>query len=513
MLWGASKEHPVKPQEERGVLEQALRIVRRRKWIILQATIAVPILALLFSLSQEKEYTATAILLFRAPPVQLAEGTGVVDPTREAATNGELVALPVVAEEAEKILDNGTTAGEIFAGIVVVPSGEADTATISSTTGSPELSAEYANAYARAYIAFRREADRAQVQDAIDQAEASLGELTLPEREGSQGEELSKQLDQLRLVQALQTGGAELVQPAEPPSTASSPKTKRNVVFGLALGLLLGFGLAALLDRFDRRVRSVEELEELYGLPVVARIPRSKRLAVRTETRLGPHTQEGEAFRVLRTNLRYFAIDRELDSILMVSPEEGDGKSTLTRGLAITMAAMGDDIVLVEADLRKGGEFRKVTGQPADGLSNVLAGTPLDQVLLRVNAPESTDRSRALAVLPSGPMPPNPAELLESERMKEVLTELRERFELVILDSPALAAVGDALALVPQVSGVIVIGGLGKTTRDAAAELSKQFALLDRRPIGIAANFTDPERAKYSHYYRPEPAGSSSTRS
>lgn len=492
------------PAEESGVVDQALRIVRRGKWIILQATIAVPLIALLFSLSQEKEYTATATLLFRSPPVTVAESTGVVDPTREAATNGELVALPVVAEEAERLLDNGTTAGDIFSSILVTPSGEADTAAIASTTNSPDLSAQYANAFARAYISFRRNSDRAQVQDAIDQAESSLAELTPAQREGSQGEALGKQLDQLQLVQALQTGGAELVQPADAPSTPSAPKTKRNVVLGVVLGLLLGFGLAALRDRLDRRVRSVEELEELYGLPVVARIPRSKRLAIRNDGNLGAHTQEGEAFRVLRTNLRYLAINRELRSILMVSPEEGDGKSTLTRGLAMTMASMGDDIVLVEADLRKGGEFRTVTGEPAPGLSNVLTGTPLDRVLVEIAPPGEADRSRSLTVVSSGPIAPNPAELLESARMKEVLIELEERFRLVILDSPALSAVGDALALVPQVSGVIVVGGLGKTTRDEAVELSKQFALLDRRPIGIAANFTDPERAKYSHYYRPE---------
>jgi capsular exopolysaccharide synthesis family protein len=513
MEYGASKEPSVKPPEEAGVVEQALRIARRGKWIILQATIAVPLIALLFSLSQEKEYTATATLLFREPPVAVAESNAVIDPSAERATNGELVGLPVVAEEAEKLLDNGTSAGEIFESIQVTPSAEADTAAVASTTGSPEQSAQFANAFARAYISFRRNADRAQVQDAIDQAERSLSELTPGEREGTQGEALGKQLDQLRLVQALQTGGAELVQPADPPGSPSSPKTKRNVALGIALGLLLGFGLAALRDRLDRRVRTVEELEELYGLPVVARIPRSKRLAIRTEGSLGPHTQEGEAFRVLRTNLRYLAVNRELRSILMVSPEEGDGKSTLTRGLAMTMAAMGDEIVLVEADLRKGGEFRTVTGEPAPGLSNILTGTPLDRVLLEIAPAGATDRSRSLTVVSSGPIPPNPAELLESQQMKEVLVELEERFRLVILDSPALSAVGDALALVPHVSGVIVIGGLGKTTRDEAAELSKQFALLDRKPIGIAANFTDPERAKYSHYYRPELADQAPTRS
>jgi capsular exopolysaccharide synthesis family protein len=422
--------------------------------------------------------------------------------------------LPVVAEQAAKTLNSKIGAGEILSSIVATPSAEADTATVTATTSSPTLSAEMANAYGEAYISFRRSADRSQVQDAIDLAESSLGKLTPEAREGTEGRALTKQLDQLKLVQALQTGGAELVQRASPPSSPTPLNTKRNVVFGIVLGALLGFGLAALLERIDRRVRSVEELEELYGLPILARIPRSRRLAGRREAGLGPQTQEGEAFRVLRTNLRYFDVDRDVHSILMVSPEEGDGKSTVTRGLAMTMAAMGDDIVLVEADLRKGGEFRQITGSPADGLSNVLAGTPLEKVLIKMDvSEESSGHSRELTVLPSGPVPPNPTELLESDRMKQVLAELQESFRFVILDSPALAAVGDALALVPEVSEVIVVGGLGKTTRDAARELSKQFALLGRRPIGVAANFTNPERAKYSHYYRPELAGSSTSRS
>ncbi len=506
----ASNDRFVTDQE--GVFEQALRIGRRRKWVILQAAIAVPVIAFLFTATQPKEYTASATLLFRQPPAALEESSSVVDPTREAATNGELVALPVVAEQAAKILDHGITGAEIFSSVEVTPSTNADTAAIAATTESPDRSARIANAYANAYISFRRRADRSQVQDAIDLAEASLEKLTPAERAGNEGEALRKQLDQLKLTQALQTGGAELVQPATPPSSLSSPHPSRNVALGIVLGALLGFGLAVVLERIDRRVRSTEEMEELYGLPVLARIPRSRRLAGKRAEGFGSQTQEGEAFRVLRTNLRYFNVDRNLQSILVVSPEEGDGKSTVARGLAMTMAEMGDDVVLVEADLRKGGEFRQVTGSPADGLSNVLAGTPLDKMLLRIDVPATNlDKSRALTVLPSGPAPPNPSELLETDRMREVLAELQNRFRLVILDSPALGAVSDALALVPAASEVVVIGGLGKTTRDAARDLRKQFSLLDKQPIGVIVNFAESERAKYSHYYRPDLADSSAS--
>jgi capsular exopolysaccharide synthesis family protein len=502
----ASKDPLVTSHE--GILEQLMRILRRRKLVFLQALIAVPLLALVFSLLQEDQYTATATLLFRQAPDAINEGESVFDPTREAATNSELVGLPIVAERAAEQLE-GVDAGEILASVEVEASSEADTAKIEATTESPELSAEMANAYGRAYIEFRRKADRAQVQDAIDVAEAGLEELAPGEQAGPEGSALNEQLDQLKLSQALQTGGAELVQPANPPSSRSSPKPVRNVALGLVLGALLGLALAALFERLDRRVRTVEELEELYGAPAVARIPRSSRLSRRRHEEIGPQTPEGEAFRVLRTNLRYFNIDRERRSILVTSPEAGDGKSTVSKALAMTMAEMGDDVVFVEGDLRKGGELRGVTGGPAPGLSNVLAGTPLEKVMIEVEAPaRGATRSRSLSVLPSGPVPPNPSELLESDQMRELLVRLKEEYPIVVLDSPALGAVSDALALVTEVSAIVVVGGLGRTTRDAARELSKQFALLDRKPIGVIANFTEPERGKYSHYYRSDLVGS-----
>jgi Mrp family chromosome partitioning ATPase len=174
------------------------------------------------------------------------------------------------------------------------------------------------------------------------------------------------------------------------------------------------------------------------------------------------------------------------------------------------MAEMGDEVVLVEADLRKGSEFRRITGEPADGLSEVLTGTPLDRVLIRVGVQAPNEEgTRALSVLPSGSVPPNPSELLESERMLDVLVELRETYDFVILDSPAVGAVSDALALVPAASEIVVVGGLGKTDRDAAREMRKQFSLLDKQPIGVIVNFAEIERGKYSHYYRTEPAGKS----
>jgi polysaccharide biosynthesis transport protein len=500
-------------KRDEGVIESAVRILRRRKLVVLIALIGMPILAFIFTSTKEDEYQATATLLFREEPAVLGETQPVVDPTREAETTAEIVALPVIAENAEKEFE--LPAGSVSGTVSVEPSPTANTAAVTSTSGDPQLSAEAANAYAKSYIRFRRKQDRGQLQEPIELAEESLLSLGPEEIGGPQEEALKKQLDQLKLNQALQTGGAELVQEASAPSEPSGPNTTKNVGLGIVLGALLGFGLAALLERIDRRVRTSEEMENLYSLPLIGRIPRSRALSTASSRGLGSQTQEGEAFRVLRANLRYFARDQARRTILIVSAEEGDGKSTISRGLATTMTEMGDSVVLVEADLRKGSSMKTVSGDAPNGLSDVLVDQDLDNVLLSITVESPTEggQERLLSVLPSGATPPNPSELLEGPRMAETMAELRERFEFVIIDSPALGAVSDALALVPDVSEIVIVGGLGKTTRDAARDLMQQLAFLEREPVGVIVNFAEAERAKYSHYYRADLVSSGSSRS
>ena len=305
---------------------------------------------------------------------------------------------------------------------------------------------------------------------------------------------------------------ATLVQPTLA-AEASSRSVVGNVLLGLLAGLLLATLITWLLDRVDRRVRSIDELEEIYGLPVLSRVPRSRSLAKlggmadAVDTAVG-FSEEAEAFRSLRTNLRYFNVDSPVRSILVASPLPGDGKSTVARHLAITMASMGDSVCLVDADLRK----RHPAAVPgADGLSLVLAGFDLSNALTEVPIAYDaiSDESRVLAELPNGPLPPNPPELLESARMRWLIGELEQRFEVVIFDSPALMAVSDALTLVPAVSGVLIVSGVEQTSRQAALDLRKQIDLLGGRPLGIVANFA--ARTRGYDYYGYE--GGAATRS
>ena len=485
--------------EEISPFEKAWTILRRRKWAVLQVFIVIPLVAVGITLTQEKKYTATATLLFQGSTLGAGEEEAVfVDPDRAAATNVDLASLPVVAERAAEDLELAPDTLEEM--VEVDSSATSDLADIKATSTSPELAASTANAYAEAYIEFRRSSNLGQIGEAIRQLERSLGDLTPLELEGPRGVELREQLDRLKVASSVQTGNAELVQRARPPSEPSSPDLKRNLALALVLAAAVAFALAALLERIDRAVRDVSELEDLYGLPVLARIPRSKALSGNQHkiTDLVGKFGEIEAFRTLRANLGYFNFDGKINSALIVSPLAGDGKSTIADFLAMTMASMGDSVILVETDLHK--------GDGSLGLSSVLAGADLNEAIVEVDLGIS-DRGqpRTLHKLPGGPPPPNPFELLESERMGELLEELQARYDLVLLDSPALSAVSDALALVPKVSGVLVVGALGHTSRDAATDLRKQLILARGKPLGVVANFTASPRG-YRYYTGTSPA-------
>jgi Mrp family chromosome partitioning ATPase len=486
-----------KPPEE-GLVEQLARILRRRKWIVLQALVIVPVLALLYSLHEQTQYTATAGLLFGNPTQNVlpsdASAASVLDPSVLSATNGSLVSLPAVSTYASAETGGKISAAEIRSSTSAsTGSNGSNVATISATATSPQQAAAIANAYGNGYIAFRRHYDQDAYTSSINQIKAELAKLPPAQLKGTIGRQLSTELANLENVQALDQGEAQLVQPALPPSSPSSPKTVRNVVIGVFVGLVLGLLIATLMERFDRRVSDKEEFERIYGLPVLAEVPRTRELS------RGELTFDvAERFKALRTSLRYINVDGGGHSLLIASPLPEDGKSTVARSLARTMATMGDDVVLVELDLHKPGSG--AAGGP--GLSTVLIGDDLDVALIREQLPVAPgDGPRQLTVLPAGAVPPNPSRLIDSDRMREVLSELERRFDIVLLDAPALASVSDGLTLIPAVSNILIVAALGHTTIKASVELRQRIAMLRGHPVGIVVNFTRRQRnvAYYSY--------------
>jgi polysaccharide biosynthesis transport protein len=478
-----------------GAFEQALRVLRRRKWIVLAAVICVPLAAYLLSSSKEKEYEASATLLFEG-----AE-EGSQETSREVLTDQILAGLPVVAEKTSKNLGGKVSTGEILESVEASSENEnANLTTITATTNSPELSAEIANAYSKAYVQFKKEGAKSQLAPAIKIVEEQIEAMSPEEATSAKGISLNERLSQLELEEALRTGKTTLVQPAGVPSTASAPRVKRDVIIGLLLGVILGLGLAALVERFDRRLRTLDELEHQFGLPMIAKIPRSKAFRdASISTMLS--APEAESFRILRSNLRFFNPGQTERTIVVVSPEAQDGKSTVARGLAASMAEVGDNVLLLEADLRKPTSFRNAAGGRG-GLSTVLAGASVDSVLVELPISNAANEDRVLWVLPSGPIPPNPSELLESDAMPRVMSELTRRFDVIVVDTPALGFVRDALSLTQLGNIVLAVGALGRTNRDSVKEFCKALELSGTKPVGLAATLTGFDRSQHSYYMR-----------
>jgi capsular exopolysaccharide synthesis family protein len=512
---GAQAPDGGEPAPPAGGPRELARVVRARRWLVLLVTLAAAGAALALSLAADEHYESSATLLFGPPATADFLGPGVGDepePERAAATRAELLTLDAVARRAARALGAGFTEERVAESVSVDARKGADVAEVTATAGDPREAARIANAYAREFIAFRRDADRTEITRGIARLREELARIPFDEENRAARASLQARLADLRAALPLQTGNAEVVESAEPAGRSDRRNVERNVALGGVLGLLLALGLAWVLERADRRVKTVEELEELYELPVLARIPRSRQLRKGIKRgaagdllkKASGFTMEAEAFRMLRAALRYFNVDRDIRSILVVSPMPNDGKSTVARVLAASMATMGDRVVLVDADLRRH------AGAPRDdevgeGLSLVLAGFDLDDALTEVDLAFDplSEEPRSMAELPSGPSPPNPAELLESERMGYVLRELEASFDVVIIDTPALGSVSDALALVPKVSAVLIVSGLNQTTRNAALALRREIAMLGARPVGVVANFaTSEDEADTYGYYR-----------
>lgn len=504
----ASGNAPTDTTEE-SALRDFLILIRRRLPVVLAMAVLVPSAALVFSLRSHKEYTATAKLLFRDPGFdQKLFGSSVLgpsrDPDRQAATNVSLVSLDLIALRAAQALRNGFDETDIQRRVTVTSEGQADVVAVKARDSQPGRAAALANTVAQEYILFRRDADRSKIDEAIAQVRRQLRALSATERKAAQGRLVVEQIAQLRILSSLQTGNAELVQPAEPPRTASSPRPVRDTLLGLFVGLLLGIALAILLQRLDRRLHHQSEAEAIFDRPVLGVVPESRTFRDQPLLLAGI---EGEAFRAIRTNLRFFAVDQDVPCLLVTSSAAGEGKSTTARYLAATAAASGVSVVLLEADLRRpvlARLFREL--RENQGLTNVLAGeVPLADVIQQLPLARQTGATAgpSLDVVVAGPAPPNPTDMLDSDRMQDVLAELRHRYDLVVVDTSPVRVVPDAVPLLHTVGGVAVVIRTGRSTRADVLQLRKQFEHLGVTALGIIINGAPPEEIRGYYGYEP----------
>jgi succinoglycan biosynthesis transport protein ExoP len=387
--------------------------------------------------------------------------------------------------------------------------GESNIVNVSATSTSPALAADIANTYTTQFVSEQQNSNHKYYSSALALVNKQLAALSPRQKAGSAGLALQERAQSLGVLAELQSGTVQLVQAATVPTSPSSPKVTRNTILGVALGLLLGLGVAFLLERFDRRIREPQDLQAIYRLPLLGVVPESRALARSARRGGGARAalppSEAEAFQLIRAHLRYFNVDRELHTLLVASPAPGDGKTTIALHLAAAAARVGSTVLLIEADLRDPTVAEQLDLLPGPGVSDVLIGSvSLWKATQPIDLDQSSDvgQGPTLDVLVAGaPLPPNPAELIESDAMAAVLERAGSTYDLVVIDTPPLTAVSDAFPLLRRVDGVVIVGRVGRNRRDVAEHLHYTLAGAGAPLLGVIANGFKASRGSYGYGY------------
>lgn len=335
-------------------------------------------------------------------------------------------------------------------------------------------------------------------------------ELARLERQRTSNEKIYMMLvekaEEAKISEASEIGTVSMLDRARIPEKQIWRKRILNIILGFIMGLIISMGVAFVIEYFDTSIKGIDDIEKFLKIPILTSIPsiRAKvkkgeveEIEKRLITHYKPRSPISESYRSLRTNLQFASVDGGVKTVVITSPAPREGKTLTASNLAITQAQAGKKTLLLDTDLRKPMIHNLFNLKKEDGISRVLTGElKLDDVLRRTDVEN-------LYVITSGPVPPNPSELLGSKKMKTVLKELKDRFDIIVMDSPPMIAVTDPVVLGQEVDGMVFIIRSGKTTRDIA-EKSKSNAEYARiKILGCVLNDVDVRHVygTYNYYY------------
>jgi polysaccharide biosynthesis transport protein len=507
-------------------LREYLSIIWGRKWILVAVLATTTVAALFYSYRQTPLYTTSSEVVVRPArfdPKQPSAAAGFLNMQTEV----QVANSSAVAELArENLADEGVRPGGVSATQVE----DAEAIAFASTSPDPEASRAAADAYADAYLTIRRSQVVKELEEARRPYETRIAEIDtelsqiartletlgesvrssvlttrysalLSERSG-----LTLQLGDLGEPENIQVG--EVLRTAKLPDSPSSPNHIRDGGIGFVVGLALGIGVAFFRDRLDDRPRGRDDLELQSGAPVLAFIPKTHSRNPAPITLVEPESEATEAYRALRVRLLHLAGQQKFKTLVITSALAGEGKTSTTANVGVTLAMVGKRVVMISADLRRP---RLQTYFPAKdglvGLTQILTSEhyPLEEAL-------SDTGVQNLWLLQSGPQidSPGPLELLSSESMIDLIAELRSVADFVLIDTPPLMVSSDVAALAPMIDGVLFVADPRQVQRPVLEQARRELQLMDVPLVGVIVNRHDPRRFRsygsgYGYYAEGPP--------
>jgi capsular exopolysaccharide synthesis family protein len=519
-------------------LARLRRVIRERWWVVLLVCLAVGAAAFAASHVLSPRYDATAQITYSPEQAQLASealyssGTsGTAGTAHNIMSDALTMSTLSFAQRVAGTMGVGTDPATLLKTVKITPRQDVDVIDVKVTGGDEAAVVSTANAFANEFVKGREEASTQALAEAQKLLQARIDSLSPADKQSAYGVALSQRRDDLAVLISTGISDYAILQAATAPPAPYFPRPFLNLELGLLVGLILGLGLAVLLDYRDPHIKAQRSLEQIMEMPVIGMAPslgRTSRKKPRGTGRTIGFGQGNEALlesmRTLRSNLGLLGFGEGKRSVLVTSQVAGEGKSTLAANLALIMALSGRRVVLIDADLRSPTIHSCLGLANVRGLSDTLAGKGswaanaqcVDLSRFVDPGMELVREPAQFLCLTSGPTPSNASEMLESPAMARVIAELGELADYVILDGPPMLASPDAVTMAKFTGAVLLCSKLGETTAAEAQQTRTLLAQAQAASFGIVVTGAklkakreyssehSPQRAPESHA-APEP--------
>ena len=491
-------------------------------WLIILAGLLAGTSAYFFSQRMIPYYqSSTTVLVNAAPGTKATDYTSVMLSEQLTSTYAKMITTDPVLTQVATDLGLTMSLEDIKKSITVTPVSNTQLMQITVETTDPELSARIANAVVTVFAnqiqllqSQRFDQSKSNLEGQMAEVEKQINDFDIQATQAVSVEEKDRldakvtqyraiytnlllTYEQVRLSEAQSVSSVDQVESATPKLEPVKPKVMQNTLLAALVGLMLAAGAVVAREALDDSIKTPEDITRNFKLPVLGVIDHHK-IEVKNPISLSdPRSPTAEAYRTLRTTVSYTSVDRPLRTLMITSAESGEGKTTTVCNLGVVMAQNGMRVIIADCDLRHPRAYAYFGLQNKNGLTELFT-----QDTIKIDGANRATKVDGLSIVTSGPLPPNPAELLGSQKMQSILKAMSQSADIILIDTPPTLAVTDAAVLAPTMDGVLLVVHPGKTRIRALKQTLEQMNQVKARVLGVILNNVETRFSSYGYHYR-----------